>query len=87
MSDLAVPTKLVKNNRCFHVIFPCRNIMKMALTMARATAIRRGTPLSVAEMEHILASLLSLPDPAYTPNGNPIFCILKESTLDHQFER
>ena len=62
-------------------------VEKMALTMARATAIRRGTPLSVAEMEHILASLLSLPDPAYTPNGNPIFCILKESTLDHQFER
>ena len=58
---------------------------RIALLMARASAIRRGTALSTQEMEHLLGELFALPDPAVTPNGNAIFCILDEARIDSFF--
>lgn len=59
---------------------------RAALMMARSSAIRRGEKLSASEMEHLCAELFSLPDPALTPNGNRIFCLLDQSRLDTLFQ-
>ena len=51
---------------------------RVALMMA---SIRRGVRLSADEMEHIISSLFSLPDPSLTPGGNPIFLTLDEKRI------
>lgn len=56
-------------------------LTKVALMMARASAIERGRRLSQSEMEKLTADLFRLPDPLYTPNGNTIYTILDESRL------
>lgn len=58
---------------------------KVALVTARAAAIRRGHRLSGTEMEHLVGELLSLPDPAHTPTGNPVFARLPIDSLDTLF--
>lgn len=58
---------------------------RVALVMARSAAIRGGTTLTAAGMEKIIADLFSLADPAYSPNGNPIYRILDESRLQQLF--
>ena len=58
---------------------------RVALVMARAGAIRRGQRLSDAEMEQLLSDLYSLPDPAYTPAGNPIIMEIPISRIDALF--
>lgn len=55
---------------------------KAALVMAKSSAVTRGEKLNVAEMENLIGRLFSLPDPAFTPNGNPVFCLLDESRID-----
>ncbi len=64
----------------------CSIASKVALMMARSSAIRRGEKLSSTEMEHLCAELFALPDPALTPNGNRIFCLLDEARLDSLFQ-
>lgn len=59
---------------------------KVALMMARSSAIRRGDKLSASEMEHLCAQLFALPDPALTPSGNRVFCLLDPSRLDALFQ-
>ncbi|MDE7437841.1 MAG: DNA mismatch repair endonuclease MutL [Muribaculaceae bacterium] len=59
---------------------------KVALMMARASAIHRGDKLSTTEMEHICAQLFALSDPALTPNGNRIFYLLAPTHLDSLFQ-
>lgn len=54
---------------------------KMALAMARSSAIRRGQKLSVVEMEDIVSNLFSLGDPSLTPDGNPVFMVLTEDKI------
>ncbi|MCM1319847.1 MAG: DNA mismatch repair endonuclease MutL [Muribaculaceae bacterium] len=58
---------------------------RVALVTARAAAIKRGRTLSANEMEHIVGQLLSLPDPAHTPTGNPIFMSMATTRLDALF--
>lgn len=58
---------------------------KMALIMARSAAIRRGQKLSVVEMEDIITRLFSLPDPALTPDGLPVYITLDESQIEKLF--
>lgn len=56
---------------------PAENMLqRLALVMARSAAITRGRRLSAEEMEHLVAELFQLPDPAFTPNGNRIFARL-----------
>lgn len=59
---------------------------KVALMMARASAIHRGDKLSTSEMEHICAQLFAFADPALTPNGNRIFYLLAPTHLDSLFQ-
>ena len=58
---------------------------RLALVMARTSAIQRGRRLSSDEMEHIVGELFSLPSPAYTPNGNRVYCLLDDSRLESMF--
>ena len=58
---------------------------KLALVMARSSAIKSGQKLTREEMEHIVVSLFSLPDPLYTPNGNKIYYLIDENKLDNMF--
>ena len=60
-------------------------VERIALVMARSSAIRRGQHLSTIEMEHLLSSLFALPEPGLTPDGNPVFCILDEKKIDKMF--
>ena len=46
---------------------------RVALAMARSAAVQPGQQLSEAEAEGLLSALFSLPDPAYTPTGLPVF--------------
>ena len=55
----------------------------LALTMARKAAIPMGQVLSNDEMENIFNSLFSSSNPNYTPDGNNILCILKQSEIEH----
>ncbi len=57
----------------------------VALIMARAGAIRRGQRLNTKEMEHIVSSLFSLPEPSRTPNGNPVYFRLDADQLHSMF--
>lgn len=57
-------------------------LSRMALVMARSAAIQGGRKLSVDEMEHLIGELFSLPDPAYTPNGNKVYILLDDHRLD-----
>ncbi len=56
-------------------------IEKMALILARSSAIVRGRRLSDREMENLIAELFALPNPLYTPSGNRIYTVLDENAL------
>lgn len=58
---------------------------KVALLMARSSAIEGGQRLSPAEMEAIVAELFSLQSPMFSPNGNPIVIILDDERLQNFF--
>lgn len=49
---------------------------RLALSMARSSAIRRGHPLTSDEMDRIISDLFRLPTPALTPDGKTVFTIL-----------
>ena len=48
----------------------------IALSMARAAAIKPGRQLTSAEMEHLLGDLFKLTTPNYTPDGKIIITII-----------
>ena len=49
---------------------PDENLLKpAALALARSAAIRPGQNLSAEEADSLIASLLSLPHPGFTPDG------------------
>lgn len=54
---------------------------RVMLLAARSAAIRGGQHLSEQEMRNIVDSLFALPDPSFTPNGNPIFTLLDDNRL------
>ncbi len=62
-----------------------RLLSKVALLTARSAAIKRGVRLSRLEMEHIVGELFSLESPGLTPDGNPTYRLLDETTLEKMF--
>ena len=56
---------------------------KMALTLARATAVPYGQLLSNEEMDSITNQLFACSNVNYTPDGRPILCILPQSDIEH----
>ena len=60
---------------------PVSIIERVALVMARSSAIRKGVRLSVDEMENLIGRLFSLPEPSLTPMGRKIFITLNDSDI------
>lgn len=58
---------------------------KMALSMARAAAIKPGQSLSVADMEHLLCDLFKLSTPNYTPDGRLVMSIISIDDISRMF--
>jgi len=54
---------------------------RVMLLAARSAAIKGGQRLTESEMRNIVDSLFALPDPSFTPNGNPIYTLLDETRL------
>lgn len=52
-----------------------------ALAAARASAVRRGDTMTVAEMEALMAELFALPDPGLTPYGAKVMTVITDDRL------
>lgn len=59
---------------------------KVALAMARSAAIQPGQPFTMAEAEALLSALFSLPDPNYTPTGQPVFYTIDMDQIALKFQ-
>jgi DNA mismatch repair protein MutL len=57
----------------------------IALSLAKAAAIRPNKKLSGEEADHLLASLFSSTSSTYTPDGKCILSILSDDELDKRF--
>ncbi|MDE6541273.1 MAG: DNA mismatch repair protein MutL, partial [Muribaculaceae bacterium] len=57
-----------------------------ALALARAAAIRPGRVLSADEMETLVADLLRLPAPAYTPDGLRTIAVVDNDAIARLFQ-
>ncbi len=57
----------------------------IALSLAKAAAIRPGKPLASEEMEHLIASLFSSSDSNLTPEGKTILTLVSEDELERRF--
>lgn len=58
----------------------------IALSLAKAAAIRPGKSLSSEEMDHLIASLFSCPDSNLTPDGKTIISMLTDEELERRFK-
>lgn len=58
----------------------------IALSLAKAAAIRPGRVLSADEMDHLIASLFSCPDSNLTPDGKTIISLLTDDELEKRFK-
>ncbi|MDE7408094.1 MAG: DNA mismatch repair protein MutL, partial [Muribaculaceae bacterium] len=54
---------------------------RIALGMARASAVKPGQSLTVAEMDALMLDLLCLPAPGFTPDGLPVLTIVDMDTI------
>ena len=57
----------------------------LALCVAQASALPYGKELSADEMDELLAGLLRLSTPNYTPDGKNIFSILSNEQIEKMF--
>ncbi len=58
---------------------------KIALSMARAAAIKSGQSLSMADIEHLLSDLFKLSTPNYTPDGKIVVSIIPFDEIGNRF--
>jgi DNA mismatch repair protein MutL len=58
---------------------------KMALSLARATAIPSGKTMTSVEMETLTASLFAIEANGMTPDGHPVLTILTDEELSKRF--
>ena len=56
---------------------------RLAMTLARATAVPYGQLLSNDEMESIINQLFACSNVNYTPDGRAILCILPQTDIEH----
>jgi DNA mismatch repair protein MutL len=62
-----------------------RILEHLALTVARSAAIPAGRVLMQEEMEHIVADLLQLSEPNYTPDGKTIINVIPMDQITKLF--
>lgn len=58
---------------------------RLALSMARSSAIKRGQSLTAAEMDKLISNLFRLPSPGLTPEGNTVFTIINIDDISKLF--
>lgn len=58
---------------------------RLALSMARSSAIKRGQSLTAAEMDKLISDLFRLPTPGLTPEGNTVFTIINIDDISKLF--
>lgn len=58
---------------------------RIALSLARAAAVKAGTHLTSGEMDRILSDLFKLTSPNYTPDGQLIIAILSHTDISAMF--
>lgn len=58
----------------------------IALSLAKAAAIRPGKTLSADEMDHLIATLFSCPNSNLTPDGKTIITMLTDEELEKRFK-
>ena len=58
----------------------------IALSLAKAAAIRPGKTLSADEMDHLIATLFSCPNSNLTPDGKTIISMLTDDELEKRFK-
>lgn len=61
-------------------------VMPVAISMARAAAVKADTVWSQAETESLLYELLALPTPDFTPDGLTVIRTITHQQLDNMFE-
>ena len=62
-----------------------RILEHLALTVARSAAIPAGRTLSQEEMDILMADLLRLPEPNYTPDGKTIITVIPIEQISKMF--
>jgi DNA mismatch repair protein MutL len=62
-----------------------RILEHLALTVARSAAIPTGRTLTQEEMEILVADLLKLPEPNYTPDGKTIINVIPIEQIANMF--
>lgn len=62
-------------------------ISRGALLLAKSTAVRGGTKLSVAEMENLTCKLFEIEQSSLTPDGNRIYSIINDDYLSKIFNK
>lgn len=58
---------------------------RLALSMARSSAIKRGQSLTAAEMDKLISDLFRLHSPGLTPEGNTVFTIINIDDISKLF--
>lgn len=58
---------------------------RIALSMAKAAAIKPGQQLTSAEMDHILSDLFKLATPNYTPDGKLVLSTITTDDIARLF--
>ncbi len=58
---------------------------KVALSLARTNAIRRGQSLSAGEMEALISDLFKSQAPTMTPDGKPVFAVISINDITSLF--
>ena len=58
---------------------------KIALTVAKNSAIPYGKTLNDDEMEDLLVKLLQLPNPYYTPDGKTVISVISNEQIEKLF--
>lgn len=84
------PVALVKDIVCRAIETGCEVHEEIcdaiALSLARAAAIRPGKTLSAEEMDHLIASLFSCSSSNLTPDGKTILSLLTDDELEKRFK-
>ncbi len=84
------PAKLVKDavNRAMETGGEAHEKIceSIALSLAKAVAIKPGKNLSSEEMDHLIASLFSSSSSTYTPDGKLILSMLTDEDLEKRFK-
>jgi DNA mismatch repair protein MutL len=59
---------------------------KICKSLAKASAIQYGKPLSVEEMQQIIDALFACDVPNYSPSGKPVITILETEEIENRLK-